>query len=342
MQSTPFSTSTSTPWVTTSNSNVNTNNSSFWSNGGYRKRKAAATDLDEKVNQKMFVTEEKMVKEMRTLSLDLLPPDTNNVQVSADDFVESIVDDVQTNNRDDDDDDDDDDDEKEKCSEETRFELHKLLKESLKNDDLQDSLISKLWEIERKKLTMQLVPYMPIHPAQLHNENVTTDNKTKEPDEEKMIENQFSSSVIYDEEIKNDGHLFKIPSIPTLYTVEEPPCDGVLKRNPTMKRSYSQSNQQNSSLSVTELRPGVDDFSTIAQSQSPYFIVEPSSNALSESPNLSSSSLLSDGPSIRISEVADNPPSNNELSSVIDDNVDDDIDMQSVASSDTGDKMDDE
>ncbi|CAF4168146.1 unnamed protein product, partial [Rotaria magnacalcarata] len=83
-----------------------------------------------------------MVKEMRTLSLDLLPPDTNNVQVSADDFVESIVDDVQTNNSDDDD--DDDDGEKEKCSEETRFELHKLLKESLKNDDLQDNLISKL------------------------------------------------------------------------------------------------------------------------------------------------------------------------------------------------------
>ncbi|CAF1393191.1 unnamed protein product [Rotaria magnacalcarata] len=340
MQSTPFSTSTTTSWMTTSNSNVNTNNSSFWSNGSCRKRKVAATDLDEKINPKIFVTEEKMVKEMRTLSLDLLPPDTNNVQVSADDFVESIVDDVQTNNSDDDD--DDDDGEKEKCSEETRFELHKLLKESLKNDDLQDNLISKLCEIERKKLTMQLVPYMPIHPAQLNSENVTTDNKTKELEEDKMIENQFASSVSCDEEIKNDGHLFKIPSIPTLYTVEEPPCDGVLKRNPTMKRSYSQSDQQNSSLSVTELRPGMDDFSTITQSQSPYFIVEPSSNALSESSNLSSSSLSSDGPSIRISEVAFNPPSNSELSSVIDDDVDDDIDMQSVASSDTGDKMDDE
>ena len=27
---------------------LNTNNSNFWGNGGYRKRKAGATDLDEK------------------------------------------------------------------------------------------------------------------------------------------------------------------------------------------------------------------------------------------------------------------------------------------------------
>lgn len=68
---------------------------------------------------------------------------------------------------------------------------------------------------------MQLVPYMPIHPAQLN--------------EEKPIESQTSISVTSDEP-KNDNHLFKIPSVPTFYTVEEPPSDDVMRRNPTMKR----------------------------------------------------------------------------------------------------------
>ncbi|CAF4926022.1 unnamed protein product [Rotaria sp. Silwood1] len=77
MQSTPFSTLTSSSGMTSNNSNLNTNNSNFWSNGGFRKRKAAASDLDEKTNQKMFVTEEKMLKEMQTLSLDLISPDNN-------------------------------------------------------------------------------------------------------------------------------------------------------------------------------------------------------------------------------------------------------------------------
>ncbi len=54
----------------------------------------------------------------------------------------------------------------------------------------------------------------------------------------------------------------------------------------------------------------------------------------------SSSSLSSNGPSIRITEFIDNPITNNEFTSTVDD--DDDIDMQSVASSDTGDKMDDD
>ncbi|CAF2372213.1 unnamed protein product [Rotaria sp. Silwood2] len=153
MQSTPFSTSTSSSWVTSNNSNLNTNNSNFWSNGGFRKRKAAASELEEKTNQKMFVTEEKMLKEMQTLSLDLVPPDNNTIPIPASSINdELIIDEIPTNkiNEDDhNDEDDDDDDEKEKCSEETRFELHKLLKDSLKNDDLQDSLLNKLCEIER-------------------------------------------------------------------------------------------------------------------------------------------------------------------------------------------------
>lgn len=49
--------------------------------------------------------------------------------------------------------------------------------------------------------------------------------------------------------------------------------------------------------------------------------------------------MLSDGLSLRISEIVENPTPNNEFSSAADD---DDIDMQSVASSDTGDKMDDD
>jgi hypothetical protein len=54
----------------------------------------------------------------------------------------------------------------------------------------------------------------------------------------------------------------------------------------------------------------------------------------------SSSSLSSSAPSVRITELVDNSTLNNEFISTLDD--DDDIDMQSVSSSDTGDKMDDD
>ncbi|CAF1516294.1 unnamed protein product [Adineta steineri] len=70
--------SSSSSWMPSNNSNTTTSNSNFWSNGGFRKRKAAASDLDEKTNQKMFVTEEKMLKEMQTLSLDLAGLNNNN------------------------------------------------------------------------------------------------------------------------------------------------------------------------------------------------------------------------------------------------------------------------
>jgi hypothetical protein len=49
--------------------------------------------------------------------------------------------------------------------------------------------------------------------------------------------------------------------------------------------------------------------------------------------------MSSGGPSIRITEFIEHPTSNDEFTSILDD---DDIDMQSVASSDTGDKMDDD
>ncbi len=78
---------------------------------------------------------------------------------------------------------------------------------------------------------MQIVPFMPIHPAQLTKDNVTTEDKTK--NEEEIIENQ---PVVSDEfQNENNNYLFKIPSIPTPYTVEEP-SDSAIKRGSTMKR----------------------------------------------------------------------------------------------------------
>lgn len=75
---------------------------------------------------------------------------------------------------------------------------------------------------------MQLVPYIPIHPAQLASESTTTNNEKKDE------ESQPSSAGVSPEP-NFDESIFKIPSVPTPYTVEEP-CDNVNKRNPTMKR----------------------------------------------------------------------------------------------------------
>ncbi|CAF0906134.1 unnamed protein product [Adineta ricciae] len=339
MQPSPFANSTtsspSPPWMTANNANMVNNNSNFWSNGGFRKRKAAVSDLDEKANQKMFVTEEKMVKEMQTLSLELAtlnnsPPVTEEL-VEIDRPQNEIV---QENDLSDDDDDKD----KNANIEQTRFELHKLLKDSLKKDDLQDSVLSKLCEIERRKFTMQLVPYMPIHPAQLNSENVTSDDKSKDDDEDELIEN---SSVVISEEVKNenDDYQFKIPSIPTPYTVEEP-CDNTRKRPSAMKRSYSQSNQSNSNLSVTEVKHDGNEQSSTSQPPSAYFIVEPIvTPSCQTSSSTSSSSLSTNDLSVRITEFVENPTAPIEFTSATED---DDVDMQSIASSDTGDRMDDD
>lgn len=82
---------------------------------------------------------------------------------------------------------------------------------------------------------MQIVPYMPIHPAQLNTDNVTTDDKVKEEEEEDEIPE--SASPIISDEVRNDTdeHNFKMPSAPTPYTVEEP-CDNTIKRASAMKR----------------------------------------------------------------------------------------------------------
>lgn len=132
---------------------MSTNNGNFWSNGAFRKRKAGATDLEEQyenrdsfffcsvfeqisfvlfiisVNQKMFVTEEKMVKEMQTLSLELQA--MNNVQAETkppEPMSNEII---------------------EEKKQEPHIEIHDLFKDTFKNDDLQDSFIAKLCEMER-------------------------------------------------------------------------------------------------------------------------------------------------------------------------------------------------
>ena len=74
----------------------------------------------------------------------------------------------------------------------------------------------------------QIVPYIPIHPAQLTTDSVTNaKEETTDQDE--------PSPTVVSPESNFDDNIFKIPSVPTPYTVEEP-CDNVNKRNSTMKR----------------------------------------------------------------------------------------------------------
>lgn len=66
---------------------------------------------------------------------------------------------------------------------------------------------------------MQIVPYMPIHPAQLKSTN-----------DEKEQENHTETKKTHD-----GNHLFKKPFLPTPYTVEEP-SENTIKRALRMKR----------------------------------------------------------------------------------------------------------
>jgi hypothetical protein len=84
-----------------------------------------------------------MVKEMQTLSLDLTALNNNNTPNST---PEPIIEEISSPKIEEA---DSSDDEKDKNYKETRFELHKLLRERLKDDDLQDNLIVKLCENER-------------------------------------------------------------------------------------------------------------------------------------------------------------------------------------------------
>ena len=78
---------------------------------------------------------------------------------------------------------------------------------------------------------MQIVPYMPIHPAQLNVPPVVV------PVEDNH-ENTSSPVLRPQTESKSDDLLFKRPFLPVLYTVEEP-SDASVKRPSRMKRSVA-------------------------------------------------------------------------------------------------------
>lgn len=133
------------------------------------------------------------------------------------------------------------------------FEFHPMLKENLSKENVHDALIRKLCENERyifkienkclidnlffrKKLSMQLVPYVPIHPGQLTTESPTKRNEKAQESPKKNDDTEsVTSNDSEDIQIDKTEHLFKRPFLPTAYTVEEP-CEGDIKRASTMKR----------------------------------------------------------------------------------------------------------
>ncbi|CAF1404047.1 unnamed protein product [Rotaria sordida] len=246
----------SSSWMTSNNSNIPTNSSNLWSNRGYRKRKVDTSDFEEKYQNKIFLTEEILIKNMQTLSLDLSENKNTSISYNSQDDEEENINQNETDKL---------------SRKETRFEIHKLLKDNLRKNDLQDSLINKLYDFECKKLSMQIVPYMPIYPVQFNNNNPMMDEKEQEQENQ----NQNSSPIIVKETKKEDDDLlFKRPFPSTPYTVEEP-LENSTKRTSKMKRSYSQSVRYNSNLSVIELKNDTDDCS-FHTTESDYFVIEPS------------------------------------------------------------------
>ncbi|CAF0720050.1 unnamed protein product [Adineta steineri] len=279
----------STSSIKSNDFNFSTNTSNFWSNGANRKRKVDECDLEESFQNKMFLTEEKLIENMQSLSLDLSMNNNSTLNVQTlQENNETKINQNQLNHF---------------CQLETQYELHKLFKDNLANNDLQDRFINKIYNIERKRFSMQIVPYIPIHPAQLNNNN----NHVTVEEKEQKIENNISSTVKISPIIKeeNDDHLFKRPFSPVPpYTVEEP-TENTTKRIPRMKRSYSQSVRYNNNLTVVELKNDTND-NLIHHSQSDYFIVEPSTPALTESPaEHIPTSLSSKQSSIQIIECSD-------------------------------------
>lgn len=78
---------------------------------------------------------------------------------------------------------------------------------------------------------MQIVPYMPIFPTQLGNNN---QNCTQMEEKEQKQEEQNPKSTPVKQK-ENDDHLFRRPLPPAPYTVEEPP-ESTSRRPPKMKR----------------------------------------------------------------------------------------------------------
>lgn len=89
------------------------------------------------------------------------------------------------------------------------------------------------FDYSSKKLAMQIVPYMPIHPAQL---NIPIEKEEDiELDEEKHLDSPAPILANPKPDYDDDDDLFKKPFAPTPYIVEEPP-DSFVKRSTRMKR----------------------------------------------------------------------------------------------------------
>ncbi|CAF2120818.1 unnamed protein product [Rotaria magnacalcarata] len=306
----------------TSNSlNIPTNSSNFWSNRGYRKRKIDVIDCEEQSQHKIFFTEEKLIENMQLLSLDL----SENKSISNSD--NSKTDGEKSINQ----------NEPDNLSEkETRVEIHKIFKNNLMRDNLQDSLINKLCDYERKKMSMQIVPYMPIYSIQSNNNN--NKSNTNMDEQEKKQENQNLSSGKVKE---TEDRVFKRPLPPTSYTVEEPP-ENTTKRIPKMKRSYSQSMRCNSNLSVVELKPERNDYS-FQHSQTDYFVVEPCTPvALDSTSSCLKSTSQTNQSSIQISEYFDFSSPSASANSPFPSFNGNSFNMESIILTDIDDKMDDD
>ncbi|CAF0851646.1 unnamed protein product [Adineta ricciae] len=294
----------STSLMTSDNLNYSQNTSQLWPNGNTRKRKVDASYLDDN-QRKIFVTEEKLIENMRTLSLQISVNNQPIDEDQKDEFDQNETDHV--------------------LDVDTKYELHTFVKDTLRKDEFQDEFIHKMYDLERKRFSMQIVPYMPIHPAQLSttDETVKKEEKKKEPEISKMIPPKAS-----------DDHVFKKPLLPLPYTVEEP-FENTSKRTLRMKRSYSQAVRYNNNLTVVELKNDCND-SPIRTSQSDYFILEPSTPVVNESSaNHSQVSLSTIRPAVYITEYFDFSPSNGS-------NDDGTVDMQSSLIFHACDQMDDD
>ncbi|CAF0748262.1 unnamed protein product [Didymodactylos carnosus] len=342
-----------------------------------RKRKFYSDELEERSSNKMFLTEEKMIKELETLSLELsnTNDEVNNYTLSSlaqiDDRKEQTPIVVELGENDDEIDiptnltdfstksitETDEDDVLETANEKQRFELHQLVKENWKrNGNLietdETNLLNKLFELERKKLSMQLVPYMSVIPSHLRTENISQSNTSvkieEQVDDDKDVSTITVSTTAENQSDKNtniDGnHLFKKPfavkKIPSSdnYTVEEPP-EIERKTQRTMKRSYSQSARFNNNLTIVEIKDNIpsetycdsfNDDSRCRESQPSHTVSEPATPRLLDSGlSYGTSSLPLNNSSVRITEFFDK----NDFSSSFDD------DMVSISSSDV-EKMD--
>ncbi|CAF1254508.1 unnamed protein product, partial [Rotaria sordida] len=81
----------SSSWMTSNNSNIPTNSSNLWSNRGYRKRKVDTSDFEEKYQNKIFLTEEILIKNMQTLSLDLSENKNTSISYNSQDDEEENI-----------------------------------------------------------------------------------------------------------------------------------------------------------------------------------------------------------------------------------------------------------